>query len=357
MRYLDEEAREALDCVDGARMHAVLTEAALYNYVTETISKIDQLFKMPEEDFVKMELDAALRLKDVPRQVHRRIRLKEIFYDKMAGGSLDRVWETDKARPAQQFAAMAGGLFAMCTRDAILRGMQSFSAKPLPATLAPVPGEAPKATPEAKRLKAAAKKNFANIQTYMGDRKAKAPGAADQAGEAVLAFGRDTPQMRNEVYLQLIKQLTNNPSPASVARGYELLGVCTAQFLPTEQFEDNLVMWIRKNPGPGGRYKTYTSALHVLQFSPDVVDGKGARKPIAEVRADVERMAKEGSRLSIPKEAFSGPTNAKKPQPRGSVLRPESRKVDPVDGPEDDAEAKRGKRHSGKKHARSAAAA
>ena len=45
---------------------------------------------------------------------------------------------------------MAGGLFAMCTRDAIQRGMQSFSAKPLPATLAPVAGEAPKATDRVK---------------------------------------------------------------------------------------------------------------------------------------------------------------------------------------------------------------
>jgi hypothetical protein len=181
----------------------------------------------------------------------------------------------------------------------------------------------------------------------------KLPGAVDQAGEAVLAFGRDAPQMRNEVYLQLIKQLTGNPSPASVAKGYELLGVCTAQFLPTESFEDNLVMWIRKNPGPTNRYKSYTSALHVLQFSGVSKDGTGAKKPIAELRQDVERMAKDGSRLSIPKEAFTGPTNAKKPQPRGSVLRTESIKTDPADAPQDET-----KRHSGsKKKHKSAAAA
>jgi hypothetical protein len=325
MRYLDDEAREALDGVDGARMHACVTEAALYRYSNDALKQIDKLLAMPEEDFVGKELEAALRLKDQPRAIHRRIRLKEIFYDKMAGSSLDRVWDTDKARPAQQFAAMAGGLFAMCSRDAISRGMHGFSAKPLPATLAPVPGEgAGKADPiEVKKLKAAAKKNFANIQTYMGDKKAKTPGAVDQAGEAVLAFGRDTPQMRNEVYLQLIKQLTGNPSPESVAKGYELLGLCTAQFLPTDSFEDNLVIWIRKNPGPGARVKTYTSALHLLQFSGEAKDGRGAKKPIRELRQDVERLAKEGSRLSIPKDAFTGPTNAKKPQPKPSVLRPD----------------------------------
>ncbi len=214
----------------------------------------------------------------------------------------------------------------MCGRDAIARGMQSLSDKPLPAMLAPLPGEGATDPPEVKKLEALkvqARKNFANIQTYMGDKKAKAPAAVDAAGEAVLALGRDTPALRNEIYLQLVKQLTANPSPASIAKGYELLAVCTAQFLPADSLEDSLVMWIRKNPGPCGRYKTYTSALHLLQFAPDAQDGRGARKPIAELRNDVERIAKEGSRLSIPKEALTGPTNAKKPQSKGSVLRPD----------------------------------
>jgi hypothetical protein len=103
-------------------------------------------------------------------------------------------------------------------------------------------------------------------------------------------------------------------------------------------------MWLRKNPGPTKRYKTYTSSMHILQFQGK--DGRGEKKPIAELRKEVERIAKEGSRMSIPREAFSGPTNAKKPQPRGSVLRPESSKVDDESHPEEKGAKKKERKNS-----------
>ena len=44
--------------------------------------------------------------------------------------------------------------------------------------------------------------------------------------------------------------------------------------------------WLRANPGPGGDYRPYTSALHHLQFA---TDGQAAKvKPLGQLRKDFE---------------------------------------------------------------------
>lgn len=49
-----------------------------------------------------------------------------------------------------------------------------------------------------------------------------------------MALTSATPCMKNEVFLQLIKQLTNNPRLESVRRGWELLAIVLSFFAPAE---------------------------------------------------------------------------------------------------------------------------
>jgi hypothetical protein len=317
--YIDNEAPDALDVLDGARMKTVLDEANLYKHTNEALKEIERMFAMDEEEFVKLELAAAKRLGDKVREIHRRIRLKEIHYER-EGHKYEATWESGHSRAPMAYARAAGPL-VLCGRSDIARGMISWTPKPLTAPLSLMPGEIPDQpdSKEVKKLKQLCKKQFVNLQKYMGDKKCNEK-QAEKAGQAVVQFGFEQPLLRNELFLQIIKQLSNNPNPDSLAKGYEILSLAMSQFLPSDGFEDFLVMWIRRNPGPGGDFRPYTSALHKLQFGDA---GQEKPKPLAQLRKDFRQFTEEGSRFSVAVGAFTGPTAASKMMNKKAVSGPQ----------------------------------
>jgi hypothetical protein len=46
------------------------------------------------------------------------------------------------------------------------------------------------------------------------------------------------------VYCQIIKQLTDNPSPQSVTKGWQLMRCCLQTFPPSEEFANYLEMFL-----------------------------------------------------------------------------------------------------------------
>ena len=52
--------------------------------------------------------------------------------------------------------------------------------------------------------------------------------------------------LKTELYVQLLKQLSENPNPASEAKGWELLALLLSCFAPPEIFADFVAMFIRK---------------------------------------------------------------------------------------------------------------
>lgn len=54
--------------------------------------------------------------------------------------------------------------------------------------------------------------------------------------QSTIAYGIDRPELRDEIFCQLIRQISDNPKEDAVMRGWHFLTLCTIAFLPSKNF-------------------------------------------------------------------------------------------------------------------------
>jgi hypothetical protein len=102
-----------------------------------------------------------------------------------------------------------------------------------------------------KHLEDASLQMFKNIMSFMGDRKSSK--AADKHAEKILSMVMDaTPDIRDEFYCQLCKQLKNNPGSKSVLHGWQLMTLCLSIFPPSTQLQLPMMSFCASNLSQAG---------------------------------------------------------------------------------------------------------
>uniref|UniRef100_A0A1I7VNY1 Unconventional myosin-VIIa n=1 Tax=Loa loa TaxID=7209 RepID=A0A1I7VNY1_LOALO len=105
----------------------------------------------------------------------------------------------------------------------------------------------------------------------------------------IVGHGILRPDIRDEIYCQICKQLTKNPSGSSCARGWILLSLCLGCFGPTDRFLPYLQCFIRQTC-PTGRFAEYmesklkrTLANGTRNYPPNSVEIQASKmkKPIS----------------------------------------------------------------------------
>uniref|UniRef100_A0AAV2KWK9 Rho GTPase activating protein 39 n=1 Tax=Knipowitschia caucasica TaxID=637954 RepID=A0AAV2KWK9_KNICA len=89
---------------------------------------------------------------------------------------------------------------------------------------------------------------FKLIQTFMGDRRCKAEPLS--VALEVVVRGWSNQGLRDELYIQLCRQTTENFRYDSLERGWELMAICLAFFPPTPRFHNYLEGYIQRHMDP-----------------------------------------------------------------------------------------------------------
>uniref|UniRef100_A0A803TCH9 Rho GTPase activating protein 39 n=1 Tax=Anolis carolinensis TaxID=28377 RepID=A0A803TCH9_ANOCA len=106
---------------------------------------------------------------------------------------------------------------------------------------------------------------FKLIQMYMGDRRAK----TDQLNVAleIATKGWSMQGLRDELYIQLCRQTTENFRYESLARGWELMSICLAFFPPTPKFHSYLEGYIYRHMDPVNDTKVTQHIKELLEMN------------------------------------------------------------------------------------------
>ena len=107
----------------------------------------------------------------------------------------------------------------------------------------------------------------------------------------VLRKGYEYKPIRDEIYLQIIKQLTSNPRPESVAKGWQMMCMCVGTFPPSFDFENFLLHYIleKKDRGRGAVVDYARYCLRTLEAMLSHGDGTGFVPSVEEILAYKER--------------------------------------------------------------------
>ncbi len=256
---------------DREVMEDLYQRATAIGMHTENLSTVGDFLQLDAEGLAKAQLKSALRRKDEDRRIVLNIRLKEIFFQMF--GNQFVLTQCGRMKTTSEFAK--GKIFG---KEKIKQHMMTWNKSPLHTALTRIPAMYNKdAIIINKSLfllfsifssllffslvmdvrsdgwQSECDDDNKDMLGYMGDKVMSFP---DTLAQEILEKGIQFPELRDETYIQVIKQMTDNPNPESVSRGDRLLKLCLFTFPPSPEFENFLEIYFRnKDPSPDNPYR------------------------------------------------------------------------------------------------------
>lgn len=84
---------------------------------------------------------------------------------------------------------------------------------------------------------------FKLVQIYMGDRKARDGMSLNSVAIDIISMALAQVQLRDELYIQLCRQTTENHKRESLIRGWELMAICLSFLPPSPTFQPALLKY------------------------------------------------------------------------------------------------------------------
>ena len=255
----EEVERQAeFECkrLDEQEMKQIIEHADAIHYQSPAVDKLrDLLYNTNKDELVKLQMKAAIALRDRTREIRATIKLKNITFTKQ--GHLFAITNYPKLYTPQQWAAQKTLSF---NKEELAATMMQHTINPIHAPLTQMPSTTPKHKEHIKLVKTL----FRNILGYCGDRQYKS--SREQLAVELLNPCLQNPEIRAEIYCQLIKQQTNNQNPQSRDAGYSLLLYMLSCVAPPPDVENFVEQYVRSaTPPPSAKY---LNTLHQTLYGP-----------------------------------------------------------------------------------------
>lgn len=223
------QAERAVETVDVTAMRALLEQARREHIDLPRTDEMRRLLSMPPAQLERLRLNAAVERGDEDTVVDVTLAIKSRFFEQEATREKHRLELFPALKSPSEFAANTGAV-----APGLASGMLAHSSTPIPTSLSRLPS-----TPATSL----AVKVFRALLGYMGDREYSYPASLAQE---ILQVGLAVTELRDEILLQILKQLTDNPSAKSRQRGWLLMSLVLRTFPPSELFENYLELWLRR---------------------------------------------------------------------------------------------------------------
>ena len=235
VQKLTQRAIAALKAMDRPGMKQALAACQDVGLSIPVLDEIRATLALPDAEFMRRELAAAVSTEDSARIIGLTMRLKDMFFSEE-----EQAARTEGRLPAYQLKDFphlkAAALYSKrhgVSDAALTNSMLEHQAEPMHTSLTKIED------PAVRRL---AVKMFRNSMAFTGDKQmAKPLVLAQESIEMAIAY----PELRDEALVQVIKQLSNNPSPVSEARGWVLLELFLSAFPPSEDLENYIESHLR----------------------------------------------------------------------------------------------------------------
>merc|ERR1719242_2677433 len=233
IKLIVRESEKAVVTLATSHMEACLFAATELDFTNDYIDYFRWMFDTlgkDSEKFVQEQMRQAVKMNDLKRQLRLNIKLKDLVFDKL--GQSFAIGNCPVLKECEDWAAEK-----LLGREKSRQNMMLWTDGEIHSHL----------TTMDKSRKKEGKELFRQIQIYMTDRENRNK-TQDEVGQDIVVKGHSDKVLRDEIYCQLIKQLTNNPGNQSVNRGWNLLNICLYVFAPSRELENYLEVFIRNQP-------------------------------------------------------------------------------------------------------------
>lgn len=246
---------EALIMLERDELSAVYAEAKRLEYSDpEKFGEIESVLGMSEEMLLKRQYNKAREHGRGNRAEEKEVELKELYLD--AHGAAFTMSNCQFVRDPMEFASAKLLPFG---KEELALSMLEHTIKVIPTSLTKPAGGV---SPEGKEMVRESIKLFKATLGYMGDKKYQYP---DTLAVEVISKGLANTELRQEIFCQLMKQLTKNADPASQTKGWQLLGLCLLHFAPGPALENYVLMFLRNN-APASLKDNYIKQAHAIGY-------------------------------------------------------------------------------------------
>lgn len=228
MSKVADAAVRALQLADPVLAETVIRESKqLGGCVADDVeAQLKELLAMDEDDLYRAQIQNAKRYGNTKAALKATMAAKRRFLQ-----------EHSETFAFHRFPALRSprefGLAAGADKDAVLAGwgMLTHTTAPIKTSLTRQPAE----------RSALAAQAFRSVLGFMGDRPSTNRTAL---ATALLHVGVAVPELRDELFCQVVKQLTKNPNDKSVRAGWVLLYLLLDAFPPSQQLENYLELFL-----------------------------------------------------------------------------------------------------------------